>query len=151
MRFTILLLAIYVVAGSAAVQAEVHPLDCAKKSLGNAISRVKFANQSIVFTGVCHGPIAIGVDGLTLIGVNTAVIDGGGVGDAVTIDGASRVSLTGVEVRNGLNGIVVTRGAHVTMSGVNSHGNAMDGIVVQSSWTHLATAWHGMAWLARTV
>jgi len=41
-----------------------------------------------------------------LQGVGNAVIDGGGAADAVTIAGASRVALDGVEVRNGINGIV---------------------------------------------
>jgi hypothetical protein len=124
---------------TASAHAGIHPLDCSKKSLGDTISRVKLPNKSIVFTGVCHGPIVIGVDGLTLIGVNGAVIDGDGVGDVVTIEGASRVSLTGVEVRNGLNGIVVTRGGHVTMSGVNAHGNTVHGIVVKTSSTVFGT------------
>ena len=56
------------------------------------------------FTGVCAGPIVITTDGLTLQGVGTAVIDGGGQ-DAVVVAGASRVSLGGIEVRNGLNGM----------------------------------------------
>jgi len=70
--------------------------------------------------------------------VDTAVIDGGG-GDAITIEGASRASLTTLEVRNGQNGIVVTRGAHVTLSGVSVHDNALAGIVVRSSSTAVGT------------
>ena len=103
-RSILMLLVMCFVARSAVVQAKVHPLDCAKKSLGDAISHIKAPNRSIVFTGVCHGSIVIGIDGLTLIGVDNAIIDGDGVGDAVTIEGASRVSLTNVEVRNGTTG-----------------------------------------------
>jgi hypothetical protein len=59
-----------------------------------------------MFTGVCNGPVVIGADGITLQGVGNAVIEGGGSADAVTIAGTSRVALDGVEVRNGINGIV---------------------------------------------
>ena len=85
----------------------------------------------IAFTGVCAGPIVIRTEGVTLQGVGEAVIDGGGQ-DAVTIAGAGRVSLNGIEVRNGLNGIVAVNGAHLSLSSLNVHNNLASGISVQT-------------------
>jgi hypothetical protein len=73
----------------------------------------------------------IGTDGLTLRGVGMAVIDGDGQ-NAVTIAGASRVALAGVEVRNGLNGIVGVNGAHFSLTDVNVHDNRGFGISIQT-------------------
>ena len=114
-----------ILALAATAYAENKPLDCAKKSLADAVSDEK--DQTIEFTGVCAGPIVIRTDGLSLIGVGTAIIDGGGK-DAVTIAGASGVSLANIEVRNGLSGITGINGAHVTLTRVNSHDNRMSGI-----------------------
>lgn len=138
MRFALTLLAVHLATGAVTAHAGSRPLDCTKKSLADAVRRLGPTKRTISFTGVCSGPITINVDGLTLVGVDTAVIDGGG-SDAVTIEGASRVSLTTLEVRNGQNGIVVTRGAHVTLSGVSVHDNAATGIVVRSSSTAAGT------------
>jgi hypothetical protein len=97
-------------------------IDCSKKSLADAVRDVTDLNAAVSFTGVCAGPIVVSIDGLTLRGVGTAVIDGGGE-DAITIAGASRVSLIDIEVTNGQTGIVAREGAHVTLSGVNTHHN----------------------------
>ena len=85
-------------------------VDCSHRSLADVVDKVLVQDTVIMFTGVCNGPIVIGVDGITLQGVGDA--DGGGAADAVTIAGASRVALDGVEVRNGINGIVAGNGAH---------------------------------------
>jgi hypothetical protein len=130
-------LLISLLAGGSAAHA--GTLNCAKRSLSNAVERIKVPNRTITFTGVCSGPIVVRVDGLTLIGAEGAVIDGLG-GDAVTIEGASRVSLVDLEVRSGLNGIVATKGAHISLSGVHSHDNAMHGIAVLSSSTATGSA-----------
>src|SRR5262249_711433 len=53
--------------------------------------------------------------------------------DAVTIMGAHGVSLTNIEVRNGLNGILGINGAHVTLTGVNVHDNVVFGISLQTA------------------
>ena len=109
-----------------------NPLDCSKKSLAEAVSDVSGTNRIISFTGVCAGPIVIAADGLTLQGVGTAIIDGGGQ-DAVTTVGAGRVFLVDFEVTNGANGVVARNGAHVSLSGVNSHGNSASGLVLQTA------------------
>jgi hypothetical protein len=110
--------------------ADKPPLDCGKKSLAKAVDDAK--NDSISFTGICSGPIVIRSDGLSLIGVGTAIIDGGGQ-DAVTVAGAHGVSLANIEVRNGANGIIGTNGAHFSLTKVNVHDNPGFGISLQTA------------------
>ena len=74
----------------------------------------------------------IAIDGLTLKGVGTAVIDGGGA-DAVTITGSSRVSLIDLDVTNGANGITARDGSHVSLTSVNAHDNSGAGIALQTA------------------
>ena len=124
------LLALCVLAQSVPVVAA-KPLDCSKESLAAAVAGAREKDVVIPFTGVCAGPIVITTDGLTLQGVDTAVIDGGGQ-NAVVVAGASRVSLVGVEIRNGLNGIVAVNGAHLSLAGINVHGNVSSGISLQT-------------------
>jgi hypothetical protein len=114
-------------------------LDCSRRSLGAAIEHVRGTDAVITFTGVCSGPIVIGTDGVTLRGVGMAVIDGGGQ-DAVTIAGASRISLEGVDVRNGLNGIVGVNGAHFSLTDVNVHDNRAFGISIQTGSSAVLSA-----------
>ena len=117
--------------------ADKPPLDCGKKSLGKAVDDAK--NDSISFTGICSGPIVIRSDGLSLIGVGTAIIDGGGQ-DAVTVAGAHGVSLANIEVRNGANGIVGINGAHLALTNVNVHGNPGFGISLQTASSAVLSA-----------
>lgn len=110
--------------------ADKPPLDCGKKSLATAVNDA--GNKSISFTGICSGPIVIRADGLSLIGVGTAVIDGSGQ-DAVTVAGAHGVSLANIEVRDGANGIVGTNGAHLSLTNVNVHDHQAFGISLQTA------------------
>jgi len=134
MRYpTVTLLSCCLLAGTAAVSADHDPLDCSRKSLADAVRHVRDDDRTTIrFTGVCAGPIVIRTDGLTLEGVDTAIIDGGGR-DAVTVMGAGRVSLTNIEVRNGVNGILAVNGAHLTLTSVNSHDNFVFGISLQTA------------------
>jgi Right handed beta helix region len=112
---------------------DVVGLDCSQKSLADAVRDVRDDRRTIIlFTGICAGPITIRTDGLTIIGVSPAIIDGGG-SDAVTVSGAGRVSLAYLEVRNGLNGIHAVNGAHLTLAGVTAHDNAVSGISLQTA------------------
>ena len=120
-----------VLAGATAAYAA-DVLDCSKKSLADAVQAAGNKNSVISFTGVCAGPIVIAIDGLTLKGIGTAIIDGGGQ-DAVTLSGASRVSLIDIDVTNGSIGIVARNGAHVNLSGVNVHDNSSYGILLQTA------------------
>jgi hypothetical protein len=128
----VMLLSFCFLAGAASAFADNDTLDCSRRSLAAAVKDVHEENQTIRFTGVCAGPIVIRTDGLALKGVGTAVIDGGG-GDAVTVNSASRVSLTKIEVRNGLDGIVAVNGAHLTLTHVTAHDNFVFGITLQTA------------------
>uniref|UniRef100_Q01X85 Right handed beta helix domain-containing protein n=1 Tax=Solibacter usitatus (strain Ellin6076) TaxID=234267 RepID=Q01X85_SOLUE len=118
-------------AGAPAAFADKPPLDCARKSLAGAVADAN-TGDTISFTGVCAGPIVVGTDGLTLTGVGTAVIDGGGH-DAVMVAGAHGVALANIEVRNGLDGIIGVNGAHITLTRVNVHDSIVFGISLQTS------------------
>lgn len=107
------------------------PLDCSKKSLAEAVADAE-TGDTITFTGVCPGPVTVRADGLTLTGIGTAIIDGGKQ-NALTIAGAHGVSLTNLEVRNGLNGILGLNGAHIVATGVNVHDNLVFGISLQTA------------------
>ena len=132
MRY-VTLLSCCLLAGTAAVSADNDPLDCSRKSLAEAVRDIRDDERTTIrFTGVCAGPIVIRTDGLTLKGVGTAVIDGGGH-DAVTVRGASRVSLSNLEVRNGVNGILAVNGAHLALTDVSSHDNFVFGISLQTA------------------
>ena len=140
---TVFVLSMCVLGGAAAVSADDRPIDCSRKSLAEALNddgnrgrgrdRDDGEERTIRFTGVCAGPIVIRTDGISLTGVGTAIIDGGAAADAVTIAGASRVSLANFEVRNGVNGILATNGAHITLDAVNAHDNFVFGISLQTA------------------
>ena len=132
------LVSLFVFAAAMAAHAD-NPLDCSKKSLAEAVSGVSGTNGILSFTGVCAGPIVIAADGLTLQGVGTAIIDGGGQ-DAVTTVGADRVLLVDFEVTTGANGVVARNGTHVTLRGVHSHGNSASGLVLQTASSALLSA-----------
>ena len=108
-----------------------QPLDCSKKSLAEAVATAGGKNPAITFTGVCTGPVVIQLDGVTLQGVGEAIIDGDGQ-DAVTVAGAGRVSLAGIEIRNGRHGIVAVNGAHLSLTELNVHHNLASGITIET-------------------
>ncbi len=138
MRYlTTMVLSSCLLAASAPASAD-PVLDCGRRSLANAVERARDRDLVIRFTGVCNGPIVITTDGVTLQGVGTAIIDGGGQ-DAVTIAGAGRVSLAGIEIRNGQNGVVAVNGGHVTLTAVNVHHHEMFGISLQTSSSGVLT------------
>jgi len=105
------------------------PLDCAKKSLSVAVSKARI--KPISFTGICSGPIVIRKDGVRLIGVGTAIINGDGQ-DAVAIEGAHGVSLENIEVRDAENGVVGINGAHFSLTHVTVLANNLSGISLQT-------------------
>jgi hypothetical protein len=82
---------------------------------------------TLVLSGTCSGPITINRDNLTLDGRLTAVIDGQ-TKDAVTINGASNVTLRGLTIKNGNNGVVANNGAHIAVIDTNVQGNPLIGI-----------------------
>ena len=104
--------------------------DCSKKSLAQDLAKAG-PGSTVVFTGVCTGPILISTDNLTLAGTGSAIIDGGGK-DVVTVAGAHGVTLSNLEVRNGANGIVIANGGSATINAVLSDQNSANGIALRT-------------------
>jgi hypothetical protein len=127
-----------IIAGATTAFADKPPLDCGKHSLAEAVAGAA-SGETISFTGICKGPVVVATDGLSLNGVGSAVIDGAGQ-DALTVAGADRVSLNGIEVRNGVNGIVGVNGAHLALKSVNVHDNIVFGISLQTSSSALLSS-----------
>jgi hypothetical protein len=130
--FTIVSASLCVLGMASTALADKGSVDCNKESLAAAVNNVTDKNLTMQFTGVCHGPVVIATDGLTLKGIGTAIIEGDGQ-DALTVAGAGRVTLDSIEVRNGSNGIVAFNGAHVTLTNVNAHDNAVFGVTLQTA------------------
>lgn len=81
----------------------------------------------MVLSGTCSGPITINRDNLTLDGRSTAIIDGQKK-DAITINGASNVTLQGLTITDAKNGILANNGAHISVINTNVQGNSNIGI-----------------------
>ena len=147
MRYLQTMVQLVCVLGVATIASADPVVDCSRRSLANVVDNNHARDIVIQFTGVC-GPVVINTDGITLQGVGNAVIDGGGLADAVTIAGASRVSLESLEVRNGINGLVAVNGAHFSLTTVNVHENAVFGISIQTGssavLTNVASSQNGL-------
>ncbi|PON19147.1 hypothetical protein C2W62_04320 [Candidatus Entotheonella serta] len=93
----------------------------------------------IEISGTCQETVTITTNDLTLDGLGSAIIDGGGaqpevaLEGVITIDGAQRVTIRGLTIRNGPDGILVHRGAAVTLADLTFQDNADDGILVIDS------------------
>jgi len=97
------------------------------ESLANAVT-FAFPNTLINIKGTCNGPVSITTNGLQLNAIGVASIDGAGK-DAVSIDGAGHVTLSGLAVTGGANGIVARNGAHVFLQNDTVSANKLSGIV----------------------
>ena len=107
--------------------------------MGRKLSHaIKWANpgDTLRISGTCMESVEIATDRLTLLGVSGAAIDGGKWPSeaVVLIDGARRVSLIGLDVRNGSDqGVLATRGAQVRLQRVRMHANTTVGLSVDRS------------------
>jgi hypothetical protein len=132
-RLAVLLSCCFLSGAATASADDVVVIDCGQKSLADAVRDARDDRRTIVlFTGVCAGPVVIRTDGLVIIGVSPAIIDGGG-GDGVTVRGAGRVTLANFEVRNGVNGILAVNGAGLTLAYIDSHDHLASGIAIQGA------------------
>jgi hypothetical protein len=106
-------------------------VDCSRgQSLQSAL-KLALPGSTIAVKGTCVGAFTITTDGLQLDGGTTATLNGGGQ-DAVTINGAHGVVLTGLTITGGGNG-VVENGAQATLLNDVVEQNAVTGIVSQSN------------------
>jgi Right handed beta helix region len=106
-------------------------VDCSHgQSLQSAL-KLASPGSTIIVKGTCNGPFTITTDGLQLDGRANASLNGGGK-DAVTINGAHGVVLTGLTITGGANG-VVENGAQATLTDDVVEQNAATGILAQSN------------------
>jgi hypothetical protein len=119
------------------------PVDCsAGETLADALLQAK-PGDTIRFSGTCEEMVLITIDRLTLDGQGSAILDGGGgfqpprtLGaneGVITIDGARSVTIIGLTVQNGPDGIAGRGGASFTVNTVTARGNADDGIEVRQN------------------
>ena len=90
-----------------------HTVDCdAGETIANAVSQAH-PGSTIVISGTCEEAVVVTQDGITLDGGGTAVIDG--MNDdtvVILVRGQQDVTIKGLTVQNGLNGIkIVESGA----------------------------------------
>ncbi len=86
-------------------------------------------NETLLLTGTCSGPIVINRKSITLESNTGAVIDGTGK-DAITVTGPVRLSLKGITVQHGNNGINATSGAQLILTNMQILGNKAMGVLL---------------------
>ncbi|MDQ4075775.1 MAG: PQQ-dependent sugar dehydrogenase, partial [Chloroflexota bacterium] len=107
--------------------------------------------DTIGISGTCNETIVITTDGLTLMGENDAIIDGGDTDEnVVTIDGARDVTLTGLTIQNGNEGILAIDGATLEVTDTvvqdnNSHGIEL--VRASAEFTNVVSQQNGRAGL----
>ena len=114
---------------STPVLAENHQVNCDHgESLATALEQAK-PGETIQVSGTCQEAVMIIADRITLDGGGSAVLDGRGA-EVVTADGVRGVTLTGLTVRQGLNGVVAKGGASLKLTSVTTQNNRVSGIRV---------------------
>lgn len=103
-------------------------VNCTRGQSLASVAANAFPNTIINVRGTCTGPVSITADGLQLIAVGAAAINGGGK-TAVTISGAQRVTLNGLYISGGGNGVVAQNGAQVFLQNDTVLNNALSGVV----------------------
>lgn len=111
---------------------DVKTVNCHQNaSLADAIAHADHGD-TLIIKGVCQGPITITQDQLTLDGLGSGAIDGDGH-DVVTINTARQVTLRGLAIRQGANGLIANGVAQLTLAHVTSQANAATGMLIQGS------------------
>ena len=125
---------LFLIALNTPLLADKKSIDCTKgQNLNEAVQKLS-AGDTLTFSGTCNEAVTIATPGITLTGLNGAVIAAPAqTADAFTVTGAARVTLRNFTVQNGLNGVHLTGGASVTMQGLTVQNNAVDGILVEGS------------------
>lgn len=105
------------------------PFHCGDRiSLQTAIDLTP-PNETVLLTGTCSGPIVIHRKNITLQSHDGATIDGHGK-DAITVTGPVRLLLTGLTVQHGNNGINARAGAQLVLTNTKVLANTSDGILL---------------------
>jgi hypothetical protein len=118
-----------VLLASTPILAENYQVNCDHgASLAQALKQAQ-PGETIQVSGTCQEAVTIITDRVTLDGGGSAIIDGVGA-DVVTADGVRGVTLTGLTVRQGLNGIVAKGGTALKLTSVTTQNNLVSGIRV---------------------
>lgn len=104
-------------------------------SLQNAID-LALPNTILQLTGTCSGPVVISRN-ITLTSNTGAVIDGTG-NDAVTVIGPVGVSLNGITIQHGNNGINASAGAQLILTNMQVQSNKATGVFLTGSSASLS-------------
>ncbi len=86
-------------------------------------------NETLLLAGTCSGPVVISRKNITLQSRTAAVINGGGK-DAITVVGPVRLTLDGLTVQHGNNGINATAGAQLILTATQVKDNAAIGVLL---------------------
>ena len=114
-------------------------VNCANgASLQQAVTSAP-ANSILLLRGACRGPVTINKDGLRLLGGGTASVNGEGNSDVLTVFGAQRIELNGLQITGGINGVVATGGAQIKLVNDTITGNQVTGVVAQTNSSVTAT------------
>ena len=117
-----------------------HMVDCSSGTITDALSGAQ-PGDTIMISGTCEETLVVDKDGITLDGRGSAIIDGKNEDAAVVkIRGQQNVTIKGLTVQNGFNGIKIVESAAAWLEDVtvqNSRYNAGHdsgiGIVVSGS------------------
>ncbi len=108
------------------------PFDCSRGiSLQTAIN-FSLPGETLLLSGTCSGPVVITSKNLTLWSKSNAIIDGGNK-DAVTVNGPARVTLNGLTIQHGKNGVTGAAGAQLTILDSAIQNNTLNGIFLDGN------------------
>lgn len=110
------------------IAAETLSVYCDKGDLLNDTISMANSDDVIEVSGMCREAITIQTDGLTINGAEGTVIDGSSRSIALTVDGAQRVAINGMVIRNGIHGVLGKQNASFKMSDMVVKDNAVMGI-----------------------
>src|SRR5947209_8068801 len=105
------------------------PVNCNGKVPLQTVIDLALPGTTLILSGTCSGPIVINRGNLTLESRSGAIIDGQKK-DAITVNGAANVTLGGLDIRNGANGILANSGAHLIVVNTDIHDNTNMGILL---------------------
>ena len=117
-----------------------HTVDCPSGTIAAAMSQAQ-PGDTIRISGTCREAVVVDKDGITLDGRGSAVVDGSNAdAAAILIQGRQNVTVKGLTVQNGLNGIKIVGGAAAWLEDVTVRGSRVreghangDGISVGDS------------------
>ena len=113
-------------------------VDCDRGESLRLTVKLAHPGDTIRVRGACDGPLTITQDQLAIQASGTASVNGKGQ-DAITINGAHGVNLTGLSITRGSNGILLQSNASAKLIGGEVTSNALNGIDLESTSSLIIT------------